>query len=409
MKVKETMAYRFCRTVYRKLFVGFKHWIQNQEANRELKRWRERKTQKNGPKKVAFVAQMPAVWDKMKALYERMCDDDSFETWLIFVPPYDFEKDVLSQNYDVLNLYFRDKYPEANIVYATDENGAVIDLEKYGFEYVFYQRCYELYLPKKLRAEEVIRYAKTCYLPYCFHCGASKEYYETSFFRHLYVFFCSNRDEEKRSKTASLRENVFLGYPVLDGIEVEDENKTPRRVLWTPRWHDDPTYGGSSFMKYKECFFGLKDKLNVDIVMRPHPLTFDNLMKEGKMTGKEVKEYKEKLEQNHIELDQNALVEDTFKETDILITDFSSIIIAYFLTGKPIIYCGNPAIEWFTETYQKMIDSSYVVRSWEELEACVDGLIAGSDPMRTKRLEVISEIKEGGDSVWKILNFLKAD
>lgn len=408
MNIKKTMAYRLCRVVYRKLFYGAKYWVKNQKANQDLRRWREYKTQEIGSKKVAFLAQMPEVWDKTKALYESMCEDDAFEAWLVLVPQYDFEKDVLRADYDALDMYFREKYPKANIIYATDEAGAVIDLEKYGFDYVFYQRCYDHYLPKEFRAENVIKYAKTCYLPYCFHCGEPKEYYETSFFRHLYVFFCSNRDEEKASRNSSLRKNVFLGYPVLDEVEVEEKKQTPGRILWTPRWHDDPAYGGSSFLKYKECFFGLKEKYGVDIVMRPHPLTFDNLVKEGKMTKQEVAEYRNKLEQYEIELDKNALINDTFVKTDVLITDLSSIIIDYFLTGKPLIYCGSATMK-LTEAYQTVIDHSYIAGSWGEVEKYIAGLAQGTDPMREKRLEAISRVREGKDSVRKILDFLKAD
>lgn len=62
----------------------------------------------------------------------------------------------------------------------------------------------------------------------------------------------------------------------------------------------------------------------------------------GLMTVAEVNDYKQKVENtSRVSFDTNKNIEDTFEETGILITDVSSIVFPYFLTGKPIIFCNT--------------------------------------------------------------------
>ena len=73
---------------------------------------------------------------------------------------------------------------------------------------------------------------------------------------------------------------------------------------------------------------------DMNVVIRPHPLTFSNMIKEGRMTEAEVVYYKKRLEDEGVRIDSNKMIEDTLFETDILISDYSAILIMYFLTGS---------------------------------------------------------------------------
>lgn len=357
--------------------------------------------------KVGFIAQMPEVWDKLSRIYEAMCDDPDFEPWLLLVPQYDLTHGRLNMLYGEERAFFINRYKNGNFLEMV-ENNTVKSIKNCGFDYIFFQRCYDSYLPDALHTSKVVRYCKTCYVPYCYHASMDgKKYYRTGFFGNLYLFFCSNRDQVEWSKTASRRKAVYLGYPWLDKIDVFT-GKINNRILWTPRWCDDPATGGTTFFEYKDRFFDLVKTNDVKVTIRPHPLTFQNAVREGKMTDEEVTIYKDKLAQAGIKLDQNALVEETFENTDVLITDFSSIIINYFLSGKPIIYCSDTEIG-FSETYQSIIDSSYIARSWEEIETIVQNLLAGNDYLKEKRLNAIEKIKGQGDAVANILDYLRSD
>ena len=177
-------------------------------------------------------------------------------------------------------------------------------------------------------------------------------------------------------------------------------------MLWTPRWSDDSTYGGTSFNKNRNNLIKLKEIFeNIDLVLRPHPLTFENAIKEGWMTQSEVEDYKKAVIECGAEFDKNKLIESTFVDTDILITDFTSAIITFYLSGKPIIYCGDTNIK-MTGLFKKIIETSYVAKEWDEVVKYVFDIINGKDDLLEKRKEVIDSMSDTLSSSESIMNDL---
>ena len=70
-----------------------------------------------------------------------------------------------------------------------------------------------------------------------------------------------------------------------------------------------------------------------------------------------------------------------------MITDISSIVAEYFLTGKPIIYCHKK--DCFNDFSRKLSEGFYWVRNWQELERTLQMLKSGDDPLKAKRQELI--------------------
>ena len=94
-----------------------------------------------------------------------------------------------------------------------------------------------------------------------------------------------------------------------------------------------------------------------------------------------------------IELDENGSVIDTLVGTKILITDYSSIMIEFFLNGIPIIYCESPDVE-LNSLFQKIVDTNYVVKDEESLIETVENILANGDYKYEQRLKFIEEIKK---------------
>lgn len=89
--------------------------------------------------------------------------------------------------------------------------------------------------------------------------------------------------------------------------------------------------------------------------------------------------------------------------------DISSIMITYYMTGKPIIYCPPDNIEE-CDTYRKMRPGMYIAHNYQEIEEAVDMLTSGSDPRWRYRLEMINKIKEKSfDATKKIVNWIVGD
>lgn len=380
--------------------------LMTQKGNRVLSKWEKTKPDAC-PLSVGFIVQLPEIWDKQRAVFEQMLTDSRFDAYLIMVPAFDFANWKLPHTYGPELEYFKSLYPADRILYAANADGTWLDLQSRNFDYVFYQRPYEHYLPAQYSTENVVKYSRTAYIPYFYMDLRSADgYYDTPFFAYLYLFFCSSETQRRLAENRSRRRNVYLGYPALERIGEKARQDKTFTFLWTPRWVDDVRSGGSGFMKYKGKIVSWKaGRDDFRLIMRPHPLTFPNAIREGKMTETEVRDYKNKLAENHITLDRNALVEDTFVEMDALITDASSIIIAAFLTGKPIIFCANPNIN-LSEEYRMIVDASYQAGTWEKIVETAEMLLRGEDPLAAKRAEVLRKIKVEKGSAGRILERL---
>ena len=149
-------------------------------------------------------------------------------------------------------------------------------------------------------------------------------------------------------------------------------------------------------MNYKDKFIGLRSRYGdaVELTMRPHMNTFKSLEKNHLITRDEIAAYKKALKDNRINLDSSYReLDETIRNTDIFLADYSSILIELFLTGRPIIYCEFQNAIPFAE-YEEMFGAMYIARSWEDVERYLDDLVAGNDSLFEKRQEVAKQIYE---------------
>ena len=374
-------------------------------ANKKSKTLTKKKNSSHKTIKVGFIVQLPEVWDKEAPLYENMLLDKRFDCYLIIVPNYDIVHNKLAK-YGEEKKYFYKKYPNANIVLLKNKHDNPIDD---SFDFVFYQRCWENYLPKQLRCKSISRYAMTCYIPYCYHCAPeTTDYYRNDFFWYLSRFYCCSKEQHFQVSKIRGVTSTYLGFPVLETIKhqfsTNDNSKV--NILWTPRWSDDLSLGGTAFKKYKDNIFELKDVSdNVNLVLRPHPLLFENAIKNKWMTDTEVNQYYSTIKEKGALLDENEFIEETFNNTDILVTDFSSSIVFFFLTGRPIIYCTEQIFK-VTKVYKCIYECLYIAKSFEEVKQITADLVNGIDPLYEKRQETIKKIKGKPGSVERIKNDL---
>ena len=360
-----------------------------------LKRIRKKKHEKDRLIRVAFIVQMPEIWDKEESVFDAMEKNSEFEVKLIVVPPYDQVNRRVRQEYD--DNYFLKHYPSSSFKAYNNEKWILDGLE---YDYVFYQRPYDHYLPEILQSCNVVKVSKCCYIPYGF-CGAdvfNDGNTNRAFFRNMSHIFAESDYMAKvlANSFRNRRDGKFhkihsLGYPALQPYFLFTPLKEYKRILWTPRWSYAPKIGGSHFLEYKETIFNLKSINNdIEITFRPHPLLFGELINKSLLEENEITEYLNNLEENKIEYDHGKPILETFKATDILITDFSSIIIQFFVTGRPIVYCESD-IE-FNETYKCLAEGMYIVHSEEEMIDVVKQLINGKDPLFNKRKKIIKEL-----------------
>ena len=375
------------RSVCGWLYSNVLPWYDRWKANRLIKRLNRRKPMQDCPIKVGFVVQMPEVWNKQAPVYEEMVRDPRFDPWLIVVPSYNLTT-RRREGYGAELVYFRKSYPDGQILTSDDLGEDFSGLQTRGFHYIFLSRCWEAYIPDALRTRSVLQYAKTCYIPYAYHSFEDEpSYYGTRFFYYLSTLFCCSKTQLEQYCPSGKRKSVLLGFPPLSKLQTTEISDYRRlRFVWTPRWTNDPEYGGTSFLDYKDRFIELRKTFpEMQILLRPHPLTFDHMVNCGHMTTEEVVEYKLRNENAGVHFDQNADFGVTLKQIDGIITDFSSIVIEALMCGKIIIFCGREPKATPSETLREILKCSYVCKNWEEIVATLKMLSNHVDPLLSAR------------------------
>ena len=365
--------------------------------------------------RVAFVVHSNITCDKVLPLYEAMTRRDDFDPCIVIHPEADFK------NGDTAWKYFFLRYPDGKIYdYLT-----LMDIRKLEPDYVFFTNPYVRHRPfPSLRIADLLTFTKICMVSY----GASLAYVfpERLFrdyrdvYKNLYALFASAetvktiaREQFVEDTTFNYRHVEFLGYPALkDYYQLEKEPTKATRILWTPRWLIDDTWGGSHFLDYKDKFNALRGKYGkrVELYFRPHMNLFTELMTKNIMTREEILDYKKSLKASGV-IQQRRLADmyESIRGVDIFLADYSSILICFFLTGRPIIYCELPNAKPFPE-YKEMFAAMYTARSWEDVEYYLAELMAGNDPLFEKRQAIAQKIFETHkDAAERIIDWLIRD
>ncbi len=367
-----------------------------------------KKVKKKDKIKVAFLGIEPESWDIVAPVYEEFCRRKEAIVDLIIVPSFDSDLSLPTE-YGYEKEFFTKKY--GKVIDAIDGNKNVINLRERKYDYIFYQDPYDMHLPKEMRSYCVVGYSKICYIPYGFDYADVfwKTSFNKSFFRNVYFGFMDSQTNVKVLKRKfwiswllGCHHFEYLGYPVLEPYLNMKPSDEKNRVCWTPRWAYDEEMGGSHFIEYKDLITSLGELFpQIQLTIRPHPLLFANMVKLGLMTEKEVKSYKEELIKKEITLNQHDMIIDIFPEIDILITDISSVMIPFFLTGRPVIYCSNNIK--LNKICSKMAEGMYIADSWEDIVHYLRDILSGNDYLKEKRAEIIENEFKGCDNAAKAI------
>ena len=301
----------------------------------------EKKSREKGEViKVGFIAQMPEVWDKQMDLFRFMLGDGRFDPKIIYVAHYDFVNKNISEADKRDKCFYTDLYGEEYVIDYFREGA---DLEEY--DYLFYDRAYNQYLPKELRSRQTVKTNRICLINYTCRDFAGK-FGSEEFAPDTYMWFascqleCEMHDAEYSNRPFN---HIYdVGYPAFETYHAIKTTEGKNRILWTPRWTYDEGLGESHFFEYIDSFIRLaEERPEVKVTIRPHPLMFDYLISKKMITKEEIERLEQRCADAGISFDKNRIIADTFAETDILVSDYSSIIKLYMAMEKPVVYCPS--------------------------------------------------------------------
>ncbi len=391
--------------------------IGNLRAFLRMKKQAKYATSDGGPIVVVFLQQNKVNWDCIKDLYEMLSADSRFDAHILAVDEqHDLVPDAAYSN--LVSLYGPN-----NVIKAEQPDG-LFDLKTLSPDYVFLPRPYDQYLPVQYRSAAIASYARVVYIPYGFLLSKNVEGDVLSgrFCRNVALMLADSSHtaalQKKRfpkSHALGLRRTTVTGYPYFARFtkqrqQQRSQNK-PFRIMWTPRWANEQTLGGSNFMQWRESVFSFVEAHEeISLIFRPHPFMFEHLLSTGKMTKDEISSLLLRIDKHpRMSFDDTPALDDSFSATDLLLTDISSIIIPYMLTGKPIIYCETGAE--LNPIGCSMRNALYYADSFADAKMHIESISAGNDPMRIDRDGFVKSelLANGSNPSIMIINCLLED
>lgn len=396
------------------------------ELQRQIKNLKQEKIN------VVFVCHRASLWNSLKTVFEECNKDEKFEVTIVTIPN---KRQIpkLGLNHEEYvsegaEEFFED-YPCRVIQGYNYENHTWYDLKALKPDYLFFQTPYDICRPSAYKSDVVALYTKLGYVHYGmpFMGGMiAEESFPKNFLKNIYFHFAEFAEMQKYyiervpENATHRHKNILLtGYPKLDGVEKYQGCESdlwlyPReqgyfRVMWTPRWSTGE--GNCTFFDYKEKLPDyIRQTEKIELLFRPHPQAFSEFVEKGEMTKEQVEDYQKLFrESDRMSMDTGADYLKNFYSSDVLITDESSIMPEYFLTGKPVIFTYKEThLNSFAE---KLSEGFYWVKDWEELEKTLKMLQSGKDPLLKKRQQLINSefcIPEKG-SGYMIKEILKKD
>ena len=360
------------------------------------------------PINLVFVCYRPQVWDSLKTVFEACICDEKFNVTIVAVPNkkqlpnLGFSHEIYES--EGAEEFFKD-YPCRVINGYNYETQKWFNLKNLKPDYLFYQRPYNITRPKYHKSNKVSKYTKILYVHYASNIignGILEESYPIDFIKDVDTIFVQDEFDKNlianHIKNNNLKTKTILtGFPRYDNLEqyknIDSNNWNiyPKqdlfRIIWTPRWSTNE--GNCNFFEYKDLLLDYaKNNTDIDFIFRPHPQAFLEWAATGELPEEKANEYRLRYESiNNAKIDTQKEYLTTFYSSDVLITDISSILAEYFLTGKPIIYCHKK--DCFNDFSRKLSEGFYWVHNWQELKQTIEMLKSGNDPLKEKRQEII--------------------
>lgn len=289
-------------------------------------------------------------------------------------------------------------------------NGKLVSLAKLRANYIFYTDPYNDHFPVQYQIRNTSIYAKTCYTVYGVATAENEDFvYNEDFMQYLNYFFSPNMHVHQVVKSRMNKvygKAVLTGYTKLDGLIANkvDKDEQAFTAIWNPRWLINQK-GRSNFFRYKDLFIEYYSK-NPDekFVFRPHPLAFDYYIRKRFILKRDLDQYC-KLYTGNCVIDTEVKYYKQFWQSDVLISDVSSLLVEYFYTGKPIIFC--PGEEELNDLGKALAEGFYIADNFEEIISYLKMLKNGNDYLKKKREQLIRDFYINGNASKRIVSVLE--
>ena len=309
--------------------------------------------------KVVFLTFYFEAWDALADVHSLMLADDRFEVTVVSIPRR-FRADEPFANEDKVSEFLSNAGVEHLRFNLDDSLDGLAKLRALAPDYVFINYPWQRNYQPNYRVEKLAEFTKVAYVPY-YSLALVNEPGEAGVTPYLYtqrsnqlaalVFTQDPNTVAAYAKTGRGNAYVHLtGTPKIDALvrKVQSgETNWPlpggnRRMVWAP--HHSFSEDWFNFGMFPEITHDMlqfaKSHQELDIVLRPHPIMFGNLVASGMRTEAELASWLTDWNSlTNTAIDADGDIGALFAAADIFLTDGISFIGEYPLaTGKPAVY-----------------------------------------------------------------------
>ena len=186
-----------------------------------------------------------------------------------------------------------------------------------------------------------------------------------------------------------------LGFPRFDSLKTDE--KTKRQILIAPSWRSELHNMTIKYIMASKYFNTINSLINnknlieiaakygYKIIFKPHPMVY------GYVDLFDTNEY--------VEIDETTTYHELFKDSDILITDYSSIAFDFSYMKKPVVYYQHDNDYNFEEGYFKYETMGFgeVIREEENLIKIIEEYLKNNCQMKNEYLKRVDNFYKYND------------
>lgn len=347
--------------------------------------------------KVVFYVYDSCKW-KCQTIYDEMLKNPRFEPLIIVTknaaqnldnPSYQTKEEIL-ETFE----FFKSKGMNVELGYDFDKN-KYIPLKKFNPDIIIYQHPW--YVETSQGPVVCSKFALTAYVPYDIPTTVLPSEYNLRFYQYVENFYVFNNELKEFYAPRMDNKGINLkavGVPSLDMLTEQKNQKN--YVIYAPHWTINHTntiaYGtftdnGQFILDYA------KKHPEYNWIFKPHPMLKKAIIDNKFMSQEEVENYYSewgKLGKACYDGDYF----DIFNDSKLMITDCSTFLIEYLVTGNPIIRLVSKNAPDYNINAQIAVDNCYNSENNSDLEQILDTvLIKELDTMKENRIDAAKRFK----------------
>lgn len=386
----------------------------------------------HGVKKIVFLIHNMATWDSISEVCEKIKENNKFELIIISIPRR-FPGSAYF-DYEQLNHQELEKKGIEHIRFqnADYENNLRL-LKLINPDAIFRQSPWDADIPKEF-STEALSFTNLFYIPYYgfnivenFEGSSIDQQSDQIFHRtcvHIYGESPVIKQIAQENSFLGSKNIVVTGHPKLERIRADDvqpiwpiqqiQQGKSVKIIWAPH-HSFTGDNWLSFGNFREVYQDVlnwvRQNTHVEIVLRPHPALFSQLVGMNLLSQDDVEHFiKEWSELPNTSISCESSYSSLFAASDIMLTDGISFLVEYmFYWEKPLLFLENPNHAAFNSIGKKVEQAVYRISNIADAQKFVSSFLAtGMDPKRNLRHELLREIlPQGRGAAQRILQDLE--